>query len=155
EVRFPFASTIDPTYMSEEGFVDRSTEFGNLSVILKALVYSEGSTHVAAGIGVGIPTAQDVRVHNVDNAELIHIKNDVVHLIPYLAVLCTPDDRFYAQAFGQVDVGLGSYPVSINPDLTGLQPAGRLRDTTYMALDFSTGYWLIRDERAPLLTGLA
>ena len=155
EVRFPFAATVDPTQGSEQGFVNRSSEFGNLQVILKGMLYSGETLRFTGGLGVGIPTANDVSVVTDTGAELLHIDNRVVHLMPFVAGLYTPDDQFFLQGFLQLDVGTGGHPVDLNLDQTVPLRVGYLNDTTLLTFDVGAGYWLYRDSRAGLLSGLA
>ena len=154
EVRLPFAGTVDPSYAEDEGLINRSTEFGNLNVILKALAYNSDTFRVSWGLGVGIPTANDVHVTS-GGVDLLRIQNRVVHLMPFVAGLYMPDDQFFLQGFLQLDVGAGGHPVDVSPDLTQLQRVGYLNDATLMTFDVSAGYWLYRDSRAGLLSGLA
>jgi hypothetical protein len=155
EVRFPFAATVDPSYVAEEGLVNRSTEFGNFQVIAKFLVYSEGAWHVSTGMGVALPTAHDINVRFADNTPVIKIENEVVHLMPYVGALYTPDDQLFVQGFLQLDYGAGTHPVFANPDLSGLQEVGKLHDVTFMTFDIGAGYWLYRDPQGEFLTALA
>jgi hypothetical protein len=106
---------------------------------------------LAGGLQVGIPTSPDTRLLFVTGEELVRVENEAVHFMPYVGALCTPNDRFFAQGFIQVDVDATGNPVWIVGNRVG-----ELHDTAFMYVDASFGYWLYRrDARCSLLTGIA
>jgi hypothetical protein len=99
------------------------TEFGDLTVILKGLIYRNRSCgwYVSGGLGVLIPTGEDTHVTVIDVASTassavisgqrekdITIANDTWSLSPFLAALYTPNDRLFTQGFASVEVPVGS-----------------------------------------------
>jgi len=97
------------------------TEWGNLSLILKGLLYRTNCFAVSAGLSIGFPTAQDTNVTVTDflgdpafnNLEIqrvrdFHIDNDTFSLSPFVAALWTPGPRFFSQGFLEVDLPLNS-----------------------------------------------
>jgi hypothetical protein len=102
--------------------------FGNMSVILKGLVYHNdcNKLSVSAGLGIGIPTAPDTHLSVVDytggsgapqtasgqQLRQFTIANETWALSPFLAALYTPTDRFFTQGFLQVEAPLNSSPVT-------------------------------------------
>jgi hypothetical protein len=163
-------------------------EFGNVSLIFKGLLHQSRALAVSAGLGVGIPTADDTQVRvtdflgdvNSNNLEVqrvrdFHIENNTWSLSPFLAVLATPSDRFFAQGFWQFDLPLNSsrftytetVPIVLNTarepfvaDRPGvvtppILATGRLDEQYLMQLDVGLGYWLLRDPDRRGLTGLA
>jgi hypothetical protein len=155
EVRFPFASTLSSDIVAD-GITGSQTEFGNLHLTLKALLYSSEMLHVASGLGIALPTGDDTKVSLASGTPLVHIKNDAVILTPYIAALLTPGERFFAQAWLQAGIDANGNPVSVNPALAGLRPAGRLTDQTLLQTDVQLGYWLVRNSDPDrLLRGLA
>jgi len=102
-----------------------ATEFGDLSVILKALVYESPCLAISGGLGVGIPTAPDTKLLVVDYSSIaqssvasgqrarnFNIQNNIVGLSPYLAFLARPTCRFFFQGFWQMDIPVGSNTIT-------------------------------------------
>ena len=80
-----------------------------------------------------------------------------MHIMPYVGGLWTSGDRFFAQGFLQVDVDAVGDPVAVNTIGTGLSPAGRIQETSFLFADGGIGYWLYRDNAnyRRLITGIA
>lgn len=154
EFRAPFASTLDSNIIAG-GFTDVShTELGNLTAILKAILYGNDTFTFTGGLWVGAPTADDVNVTGVNGTPLISVDNESVHVAPYLAALWTPNDRFFTQTFVSCDVDLNGNPVSANTGM-GLTPIGRLNDPALLFVDMGFGYWLYRGQEDRFITGMA
>lgn len=111
------AFNVTPTPQNTAGSTD--TEFGNMSVIFKSLVCRSSNLAISAGLGVGLPTADDTHVrvtdylgsiafNNVDVQRIrdFHVKNETVGLTPFFAALFTPTDRLFVQGFYSVEVPL-------------------------------------------------
>ena len=155
EMRFPFAATVDSNMMSGSGGMTNTNhvEFGNIAAYLKALLYATDRLAVSGGMGITIPTADDLHVRLADGSELVQLKSDAVYLQPFVAGLYTPNDRWFAHGFLQMDIDANGNPVQINSG-NGLSDAGRLNDATFLFADVGLGYWLHRSNAA-LLTGIA
>jgi hypothetical protein len=155
EMRFPFAATTDSDMaMGTIGMTNTSSvEFGNLAAYFKALLYTTDRLSVSGGLGVTVPTARDLRVRWLDGQDLVRIDNEAVHLHPFAAALYTPNDRWFAQGFFQLDVASSGNLVAVNSG-SGLTEAGRINDSTFLFADVGLGYWL---RRCPTgrLTGVA
>jgi len=140
ELRAPFASTINTT--SDDGVLSGdSTEFGNLHLTFKALLFSNEHAAASAGVGVSIPTADDTALR-VAGQDVIRIENEAFLYTPFAALLLTPNDRLFAQAWFQY-----GYDGNSNPVLAGfgnLQQIGRLTDPELMQIDGQLGYWISR-----------
>ena len=156
EVRAPFASTLDNTIFTDGATNTSSTQFGNLTTYLKGLLYSDGTVAFSAGLGVAVPTASDVRVRTVGGPDLVRIKNESVHLMPFIGTLWTPNDRLFMQSFTQLDFDTNGNPVSVTDFNGGLTPIGRANDVTYLYQSISAGYWTYRDPNSDgIVTGIA
>ena len=145
EVRLPFASTLNSDIVAD-GITNTHTEIGDVHVTLKALLWRSKTFNIASGLGIGLPTADDTRVRLADGTDLVRINNQAVILTPFAAVLFTPNDRFFAQAWYEVSFDANGNPVLTNPDFTGLTGAGKLNDQTLMQFDAQVGYWLIQPD---------
>ena len=152
ELQMPFTGdldVVDPGGLAEF----HSGQVGNLSAILKRLVYYDGLTSVVLGLGVETPTGSDFKSRTAVVSYLI--SNDAVHLHPYLGVLNSPSDSLFFHGFLQLDVATHGNLVTFE-DTTGPgNVAGRFNDQTLLYVDVGGGYWLWRDPCGPLVTGLA
>jgi hypothetical protein len=166
-----------PTPFDTLGSAD--TEFGNMSVILKGVVFHNERLLVSAGAAVGIPSGQDTRVRvtdylgdgedndiEVQRVRQFHVHNDTWSVSPFLALLATPSDRFFVHSFLQVDFPLNksridySERAQVNTEpvelqLGSVQFEDRIRDQILLQLDLGTGYWLLRNSENTWITGIA
>jgi hypothetical protein len=151
EVQMPFTGdldVVDPAGL----FESRSGQIGNLSAILKRLVYYDAYTSVVVGLGVETPTGSDFESRT--SVVSYHVSNDAVHLHPYLGVLHSPNNCLFLHGFLQLDVATHGNLVTFD-DTTGTgNLAGRYNDQTLLYADVGGGYWLWRDPCA-CVTGLA
>jgi hypothetical protein len=157
EVRVPFASTVSNDISGDGVNSGGHIELGDVNVTLKGLLYRSDAVNVALGLGMALPTADDVNVSVLGGTPLVKIHNDAVILTPFVALLLTPNDRFFVQSWFQIGFDPNGNAVDANPDLTsGLQRFGQLRDQNLMQIDAQLGYWLYRSEdRSARLRGLA
>ena len=169
EVRVPMAITGASTFIHDDVSSINSTDyqFGNVTTFLKTLLYRDDTYALTAGGGLVLPTAANtVMVSSGDHkyhTDLI-IRNDAIHLMPFLGGTYTPDDRFFSPSMVQIDFSANGNPVSvesISPQFPSgergpLKRIGSLNDATFLYASVGTGYWL---HRAPVstsrLTGIA
>jgi len=101
----------------------QAAEFGNIAGVFKTLLHESPTWAVSGGLGVTLPTAQDV-VYEVDLLSQVtyngfpaffserdvlldfEIKNETTYLSPFLAWLWQPNSRFFHQGFWQIEVGV-------------------------------------------------
>jgi hypothetical protein len=155
EMRFPFAATLDNVIVSDGATDTNNVEFGNIGIPLKVLIYQNPNVAFSAGMQISLPTADDTVVQMADGTELIRIENDSVHLMPFVGLLLTPNDRLFTQAFVQVDADTRGSFVTAPGFAAGFNPIGRLDDVTFLFVDVGVGYWLHRNNAGSGLTGLA
>jgi len=154
ELRAPFASTINPV-ADEAGLSGTSTEFGNLHLTLKALLFSNEHVAASTGVGISLPTADDTALR-LAGQDVIRIENETTLLTPFVALLFTPNDRLFAQTWFQYGFDPQSNPVLFTNGAGGLVGVGRLTDPELMQIDFQLGYWLINNnDSSGSLRGLA
>jgi hypothetical protein len=147
EMRLPFASTMDST-STAAGAATRAIELGNLHMTLKGLFYTSEALNMSTGLGIAMPTAADTVVQLTDGTDLVRIRNQSLILTPYLAVLYTPTERLFTQAWAQIDFDATGSSVLANPNLTGLVGAGRIYDQKLLQLDWQIGYQLFQNSGA-------
>lgn len=144
EVRVPFATTLNSDQVAGGISNASKVEFGDLHLTMKALFYSGESLHLAGGLGIDLPTADDTKTSLQDGTPLVRVHNESVILTPFIAGLYTPTPRFFAQAWFQAGFDPNGSRLDANTDLTGLQGIGRLTEQTLLQTDLQLGYWLYR-----------
>lgn len=151
EVQMPFTGDLD-VVDSAGLFESHSGQIGNLSAILKRLVYYDELTSVVVGLGIETPTGSDFESRTA--VVRYHVSNDAVHLHPYLGVLHSPNDCLFFHGFLQLDVATHGNLVTFDDTTGPSNVAGRYNDQTLLYADVGGGYWLWRDPCASV-TGLA
>lgn len=153
EARVPFANTLSSNVVL--GGSTRGTEFGNVVLTTKVLMLRGNVVNVSGGLAVALPTADDVSIRTLDGTQMIDIKNKAVQLSPFLAMLYTPNDRLFAQAWYGFRFNSGGNTVRLNsPFFGGTADVGSLRAAPLMLADLQLGYWVYRANQG-LLRGVA
>lgn len=155
EVRMPFATEIDNTTAGATVQVDG---VGNLVGILKRLLHEDTTFAAAIGLAVSTPTGSDAFVTNATREQRVHLSNDSVHLLPYLAMQLTPDEHWFFHGYAQVDVAANPNRVTLINNLSmtpTIAATDSLIEQTFLYLDASAGYWWLRSNDNDGLTGLA
>ena len=142
EVRTPFASTLANNIVADGVTNSTSTQFGNLTMYFKQLLYRSETVAVSGGLGIALPTANDLHVVTSTGQQLVNIKNESVHLLPFLGSLYTPNDRLFMQQFLQFDFDTNGDPVDVAGTNGTMTSAGRANDVTFLYYSLSAGYWL-------------
>lgn len=159
ELRAPFASTLNsdiyPNAFPNSPPNTTNTEFGNLTLYAKTLLYSGESVAVGAGLGIGLPTADDINLLTPNGTRLISIENESVQLMPYVGAVYAPNDRFFSQALLQVSTVTSGNQVYLSNSQTGLQPIGTLNDPTWLFASLNIGYWTHRTDPSQRLSGIS
>jgi hypothetical protein len=127
---------LDPTFFPP-GFIPigggTRGELGNISLILKALLVERSDCAISAGLGLTLPTAQDVEYLittddtlvfpsipglEADSSVLLDVfaSNETVYISPFLAWLCQPNPRFFHQGFLQVEVAANPSSIVVAGD---------------------------------------
>ena len=106
EIRLPFAGTLsDSINGNASSFNNGSTQFGNIFLAFKTLLYRTNTLAFSGGMSMTLPTANDITIANpVAGINQLVVHNNEVHLQPFLSFLSTPNDRFYWQGLCQVDM---------------------------------------------------
>jgi hypothetical protein len=142
EVRTPFASTLSNNlYLSDSNDL-QSTQFGNLTMYLKQILYMTDGLAVSGGLGMTLPTANNQNVFINSQQQLLSLKNQSVHLLPFLGSVYSPTDQFFVQQFLQFDFDANGNNVVVTDFNNRTESIGRLRDMAYLYYSVGTGYWL-------------
>lgn len=147
EFRIPLAGTLSNTVTADAppAFTSNTTnQLGNLTGYYKHLLFGTEKIALSGGVGASVPTADDVHVKLSNGNELLRIRNQAVHVLPFFAGVWSPTERWYNQAAVQVDVDTGGNTVFGTDQNRNFYRLGRLKDATYFYAGYSTGYWLMQ-----------
>jgi|GEM_PF-1056265 len=151
EVRFPFAHTLssDQTLTTNEvdpPVISRRfrTEPGNLTLTYKSVIRGFDDGLMTAGLGIGLPTANDLRLFNDDSQVLLQVENNSASLMPYIGFVKTPNDRLVLQGIVQADFATQANKISsAGADISdGLLPAGTIERIPHLYFDLALAYRL-------------
>lgn len=173
EIRIPFSRTLSSDlYVSNNNIPgDEGTEFDNISLAFKSLLYRTERLAVSTGLIVNLPTADDVFiVQQLPDAldlstggsrtlgHTLLVRNESVHLSPFLGYLLTPSRRTFVQGFAQFDLPLNKNETIFTPIVDGTalpEMASDLDEQALLQLDIGAGYWIYQNPNANWLTGVA
>ena len=124
-------------------------EMGNIAGILKRELYKTDCGVLSAGLGISLPTGDDINAAG-DNETLV-IRNEAVHLMPFAAVQRNWESWFL-HGFVQVDVDLNGN--TVEGERTSFD-SGVLNDQTLLFVDLGVGRWFYQDDCAPVIKGVA
>ena len=152
ELRMPMIGTLD---FFNAGFSNQFGGIGNLSVIGKRLIYESETTAWATGLGLSVPTGADSQIQVFN--QVFTIKNEAVHLFPFVGFLSAPSERLFFQGFTQLDVPTNGNSLEFQDINSGAAATslGSVRDQVLLYVDLSAGYWLYRNPSAPIISGMA
>jgi hypothetical protein len=144
EMRFPMGALESNDIVDGSPF-GTAGQFGDIQVIVKALLLQEHTLTLGMGMAVSIPTAPDLNISNVSGAPLAKITNYSTHLLPYVGLLVNPNDDWFAQVFVQADIAANGNAVSADVFGNGLTSYGQIYDQTLIFVDATIGRWLYRN----------
>lgn len=151
EVRLPIALTANSSIAAGDPMDEGNSEFGNVSLAVKALMIRTPQFAFSGGLQVALPTANDTTITMPDGTRLLKVENESVHVLPFLgAVYDAP--LFFTQMFAQLDIDVNGNSVRANPTLTpgaALVTAPDLYDDDRLYLDWALGLWLYRAPNGP------
>ena len=158
EFRVPFAAALN----NEQSFANSNamaTEFGNMALAAKLLVYQDDSVALATGLGMVLPTGDDSVVSDSDST-IIVFENGSVFLQPFVGIYNAPTERLFQQFLAQVDFDANGSDVTIPVGSflsrnSNVNETSRLQCQSLLYLDYQVGYWLHRNPCANVLTGVA
>lgn len=147
-VRVPMATTLDSNVNLDGRTTDDHGELGNVTIDYKHLLVSRDDYYVSAGLGVALPTADDLAIQ-LFGRDFIRAENEGVRLLPYVAGLASLGDRWFVQGFLQLDFDTNGNTIHLDSgNGNGLVPVGRAQDPTFLFLDLAVGYWIVDRPRS-------
>ena len=152
EVRAPFASGLSADQVSVTGGTSaQGVEFGNMTGVLKVLMFQNDTTILSAGLAVTVPTARDAVVSDGAGTQLARVDNEAVFLQPFVGLSWMDYDGYFFTFFGQADF-----------DVAGDGVTGQFGATeqwynqTLLMADLAFGKWLYRNPYADgIINGVA
>lgn len=155
EMRFPFATTLSPDIVANGLTSTDDTQFGNINMTLKLLTYQNQSFAWSNGLSLSVPTGDDMSVHLANGFQLLEVKNDSVHLLPFTGFLWVPDNRWFMQGFFQADFDANGNRVYVSDGTGRVVDGGVANDQTFVYADLGMGYWLYQKPSNRCLSGFA
>jgi len=149
ELRTPFASTLDSNIFTDGSTNTSKAEFGNIFLAFKGILLASDTWAISGGTSLSLPTADDNRVFTRGGVELIRVKNQAVHIMPFLGGVYAPSSRFFTQGILQVDIDAnGNDVLAQRQDATtrvnSLKSIGTFHDSTLLYADLGMGYWMLK-----------
>jgi hypothetical protein len=146
ELRLPLLSSVD---IQSPANVINNGNVGNLTLIYKQLLFQSEDTAIAAGLGLGLPTGENLTGQS--NGTNFTLANQATYLLPYIGGMRTIGENGFLTAFSQIDIAASGD--SFNVENRG--SLGKLNAPTFARFDLGGGYWLMRDIDPRYLTGVA
>ncbi|MEZ6134840.1 MAG: hypothetical protein R3C53_08015 [Pirellulaceae bacterium] len=156
ELRVPFSANapINSAFASDGSIATGDeSRFGNLTMYAKLLLIDRQRFALSGGLGIAAPTGDDVSVNLADGTRLLHIGNQSVHLQPFLGMLYTPNNDWFAHGFLQTDFATNGSTVTANTG-SGMTNVGTFTDPNFLYADFGIGWWVFQSQRRSGLTGV-
>ena len=147
DMRMPLT---DDFGFNNPAFAFNSGNIGNLAMFLKHWLYSSDSLSVVGGLGLGLPTGSNL--NGQINGIPFALRNQSVHLVPYVGFLLLPTDASFVQGFVDVELAANGNAVEFGPPGARI---GTLTDQNLLHVDLSAGHWVYRNDDATYLTGVA
>lgn len=143
EVRVPMGVSLSSDLVSGVAPDVSQYEFGNVTIAPKILLSSDDELAIAVGMGVSLPTADDIRLRMTNGVDVLRIENEAVHLLPYFAMLYTPrNSSCFAHGFLTYDFDTGGNTTYANLTGAGLEEIGSWDDQHLVSLNLGLGSWL-------------
>ena len=123
-------------------------EFGNVAAILKRELVATDVAVLSSGLGVSLPTGGDV--HGDDGVAIWRVRNDAVHLLPFIAVQ-RQFETFFLHGFVQMDIDVNGNAASVDDGFD----SAVVNNQTLFFIDLGVGRWFYRNAEATRLRGVA
>lgn len=148
QLTVPFSDTISSDIDATAGLPTNltDTEFGNISVAVKGILYQDCCKTISAGLGIDLPTAEDVELLGNDgvNNTFFRFENEAVTLSPFVGWQVLPGCNTWLQGFAQVAIPLNENTLVFD-DGGGNVVTAEFEELALLHLDVSGGVWLHRD----------
>ncbi|QDU96854.1 hypothetical protein Pla8534_46760 [Lignipirellula cremea] len=138
ELRVPIFSTIgeDQDLMDPSG---QAQNLGNISLSFKRQLITRQDFVFSSGVTGLFPTGADDSFNN--GVEVVSLKNESIHLLPFLSAYAQLTDNVFLNLFSQIDFDLSGN--EFESSSTGY--LGSYQDQNLLLLDMQAGAWLYRN----------
>jgi hypothetical protein len=150
ELRLPIAQGLNSDLSPAEA---SGTAFGNIPLVYKQLFWSDQDTFLSGGLAVVAPSAPQAVIQTPNGLTYV-VRNESVHLQPFLGLVYKPDPRTFIEGFLSVDFVTNGDAVFQNIAGT-LTKLGVYQAQSLMEVDLKAGYWLYRGPETDFLLGIA
>lgn len=137
EVRVPVGA--QRQLSSNDLLIEGGGELGNVSLISKFQLNRTSMAASSAGVAVTLPSADDVT--GTIGGDPFRIDNKTILVSPYLAFATAPNENWFTQGFGQVDIA-----VKESDFVSATGQRGVVENQTLLRLSVGTGYWFFRKD---------
>lgn len=150
EIRMPVVKGFDESQSAVIGQpATQGTEFGNMYLGAKALLYRDEQNVLTAGVGLTLPTGNSTEFQ-FGNLVFVSIDNGTSYIQPFVAYAHTRG-RGFLQTWAELDFAMGG-----NDVLVGNTPSGTYQEQDLLKLDLQVGYWLYQNgDPDGFVTGIA
>ena len=156
EFRIPFSADYNSTQSLDPGAPLSATEFGDLAFAIKRILVRGETFTLSTGLGIVFPTGPEWKILN-DSVTICEVRNEAVHLQPFLGAAWYPTEKLFVLGFAQIDFDTHGNTVLMASDdgnTIPLAPVGVYHEQSLGFFDVSAGYWLFR-RSDHWLTGVA
>jgi len=152
EARLPMAGTYGSNQRLDQ-LQSRDFEFGNAALILKGVLLRRNGYLLSGGLGMTFPLADDTRIQS-GGRDLLVVKNETVHLLPFLGLLARHSRKTNSQFYLQLDAAANGDPVLGDLSGSSLPQIGTYNDSTLLHFDAAVSHLFYESYRNPLVTQL-
>lgn len=137
EVRVPLGA--QRQFSTADFNIGANGELGNIALISKFQLSRTSMAASAAGIGLQLPTADDVT--GTLDGNPFRIENRTIFVSPYIAATAAPSENWFWNGFLQVDIA------AEDSDFESAGNSGVIENQTLARASLGTGYWFfLKDE---------
>lgn len=150
DVRMPFMSNIE---FNSFGLISESGNVGNLTMYMKGLLAANDDAALATGLGIGLPTGSDFESYSdpaLYSPESLVVRNQAVHLMPFLAATAHLGEHWFTQSFCQMNFSASGNEIANQDGFVGIYQEQHL-----FQADLGLGRWLWQDSTRPYFQALA
>ncbi len=140
EFRLPIAASLGGGLAGATEYSGGS--YGNLSLLLKHVLFANERDVIAAGIGIETPTGSKSHASNQFAGPVeFTLAPCAVFLAPYIGGMRRFDDTWFANGFLQIDVPTGGDKLSTT--INGVERNFLLNQRSFLQIDLGIGAWLL------------
>ena len=154
ELRIPWASGLNSVQTIGQN-TTRNAEFGDISSTIKLLLTRNRRHAFAIGMTSIWATGDDAIINDAFGSQRLRVENEAIHLAPYMALLLTPNSKWFHQFYLQFDFDTSGNALTLESvGSPGPSEQTIIQDPTLMFVDYSVGRWILQRSHG-LVRGVA